>query len=97
MGKPKYYWYYLVKKMILELPAVEDSLQGYIFQKAIDDAIKETRLLPNGDYRVQAIQYILITKRMDYQAAATTLNFDVNTIKRWIASFIKLVGKKAGF
>ena len=99
MGKPKYYWYGSVKKMIMHSSNVkkDESLQAYIFKKAIEEATRETLKLPNGKKRMQAVNEILIKQTKTYDGVASELNYEQRTIQSWITSFVNLVGKKAGY
>lgn len=98
MGKPNDYYYSVIKKWILvkdELP--DNRLQTAIFNNAFNDAIEETKKLPNGDLRLKAIDEVLIRKTKTYVGVAQDINYDWRTVQNWITSFIKLVGRKAGF
>ena len=75
----------------------KETFQAKIFQKAIDDALEETKRKPNGAERIYAIDQILFKKRMTYTKASQTMFYHENVIKGWIRDFVKLVGKNAGF
>ena len=66
MSRPKYYWYGIVKKMIMRYPQIkeEKSIQTGIFVNAIEKALKETKEMENGDTRIEANYYLRIKKQL---------------------------------
>lgn len=98
MSRPKYYWYGIVKKMIMELPDMNDgSLQTAIMKNAYVSALEETLHMPNGELRMKAIREILIEKTKTYQGVGMEIGYEWHTVQNWIRSFVNMVGKKAGF
>lgn len=99
MSKPKYYWNGMVKKMIMRYPRLNDekTSQAGIFIKSIEKSLEETRKLPNGELRVQAIEDIYFTKIKTLQGVALDFNYSERTVQNWLNSFVNLVGKNAGF
>ena len=99
MGKPKHYWYGIVKRLIMESPShdKEESLQQYIISMAMEKANKETHKLPNGEERLRAVELVLIKKNKNVYGAALELYCSSRKVERWISSYINLVGRKAGF
>lgn len=99
MSQPRYYWYEAVKKMIKMYPKIknEHTVQATIFGHAIEDALEETKKLPNGDLRVKAVMDILIDQTSTYEGVGLQIHYDWRTIQNWVNSFVKLVGKKAGY
>ncbi len=99
MGKPKHYWYGIVKRLIMESPShdKEESLQQYIISMAMEKANKETLKLPNGEERLRAVELVLIKKNKNVYGAALELYCSSRKVERWISSYINLVGRKAGF
>ena len=99
MGKPKHYWYGIVKRMIISSSKHdrEESLQQYIIAVAIENANKETLNLPDGEDRLKAVNIVLIQHRKNFYGAAQELNYSPRTIQRWVNSYINLVGRKAGY
>jgi len=96
--KPKYYWYGIVKKQIMQSPyVIEHSLQSTIIANAMKDANKETMNLPNGKLRLKAVKDILIDKRSTYEGVGMELGYEWHTVQSWINSYVNLVGKKAGY
>ena len=77
--------------------AKERSLQAGIMKYAIEEAMLETENLPNGENRLYAIDEILIKKCKTYDGVARDLHYEARTVQNWIISFVKLVGKKAGY
>lgn len=99
MSRPRYYWYGSIRKMIMSLDLVkkERTLQATIFTRALEDAIEETKKLPNGDLRLKAVEEILIKKTKTYEGVALEVNYESRTVQNWVTSFVNLVGKKAGY
>jgi len=99
MSHPKHYWYGSIRKMIMssELIKKERTLQATIFSRALEDAIDETRKLPNGELRLKAVDEILIKKTKTYEGVALDVCYERKTVQNWVTSFVNLVGKKAGF
>ena len=99
MGKPKYYWYWNVKKMIQRYPQLkeENSIQSGIFVKAIEKTIEETKNLPNGEERLSAIDSIFFKRCKTIEGVAMEMNYSWRTIQNWATTFINAVGKSAGF
>lgn len=96
--KPKYWWYGIVKKQIMmykKSPA--DTLQAGILEKAMRDANRETKKLPNGDLRLKAVNDVLIEQKRTYDGVSMELNYSERVIRNWVNSYINLVGKKAGY
>ena len=77
--------------------AKDSSIQATLFNKAIKDALNETARLPQGDLRIIAIKEILIEKTKTIEGVSQELFYGEHTVQNWIISFIKLVGRKAGF
>lgn len=75
----------------------DNSLQAIMFTKAINEALEETAKLPQGDLRIKAINAILINKTKTCEGVAQELFYEQRTIQNWTISFIKLVGRKAGY
>lgn len=99
MGRPRYYWYNSVKKIIMQYPRLKDdaSKQAVQYVEAIEIAIADTKKLENGNERMTAIDDILFKKTRTIDGVAIKLNYHWRTIQNWITDFIKLVGKKVGF
>ena len=96
--KPKNYWYGIVKKQIgISKAEGKGSLQSLIIENAITEANRETKKLPNGDLRLQAVKGILIDRTSNYEGMALQVNYSERTIRKWINSYVNLVGKKAGY
>lgn len=99
MGRPRYYWYGTVKKLIMKYPQIskEKSTQAGIFKNAIDKSFDDTLKLPNGPERVKAIQIILIKQTKTVDGVAMDMNYSWRTVQNWITSFVNMVGRNAGF
>ena len=99
MSRPKYYWNGMVQKMIKRYPKLKDEKtpQAGIYIKSIEKALDETSKLPNGELRVQAIETIYFDKTKTVDGIALDLNYSPIQIRRWLNSFVNLVGKNAGF
>lgn len=99
MSRPKHYWYGSIRKMIMSSDLIknERTLQATIFARAFEDAIEETRKLPNGELRLKAVDEILIKKTKTYEGVALEVSYERKTIQNWVTSFVNLVGKKAGY
>lgn len=99
MSKPRHYWYGNIRRMIMNVPEVlsERTLQATIFQRAYEDAIEETKKLPNGELRIKAVNDVLIKRTKTMEGVALEIHYDYRTVQNWINSFVNLVGKKAGY
>ena len=99
MSKPRYYWNGIVKKMVMRYPKLNDekSSQAGIFVKSIEKSIEETKNLPNGELRVQAIEDVYFNQTKTVNGVALEMNYSWRTIQNWLNSFVNLVGKNAGF
>lgn len=99
MGRPRYYWYGIVRQMIMATDKVKDerSMQSAIFTNAMNDAMEETLKLPNGKLRVKAVGEVLIKKTKTIEGVAQEVHYEHRTVQGWINSFVNLVGKKAGY
>ena len=99
MSNPQFYWYPISRKMIENIKVIENekSVQAIVFTNAIYEALEETAKLPQGDLRIRAINAILINKTKTCEGVAQELFYEQRTINNWIRSFIKLVGRKAGY
>ena len=99
MSRPRYYWYSNVKNMIMKNDILENdrSLQASILRYAIEEALDDTEKLPHGEERIKAINDVLFKKTKTYESVAREFHYEQRTIQGWITSFVKLVGKKAGY
>lgn len=99
MSRPKYYWYGIVKKMIMNQDAINKNrtLQARLLEQAIEDANDITSRLPNGEARLKAVDAVLIRHTKTYEGVAQDLHYDWRTIQNWVTDYVKLVGKKAGY
>lgn len=99
MSRPRYYWHGIARKMIQRYPMLgeERSMQAAIFRQAIDEALDETAKLPNGELRLAAIKDVLIDQTRTLYGEAAKVNYSEKTVQNWINSFVRLVGKKAGY
>ncbi len=99
MSRPKYYWYSMVKKMVMKYPQIkeENSIQTSIYVMAIEKSLEETGRLQNGEERVKAIRKIYFERKKTYAGVAQEMNYSERTIRNWTSSFINLCGKNAGF
>lgn len=98
MSNSKFYWYSLVKKMIMTPQvATERSLQASVLRNAMEEAETETLTLPDGPMRMLAVKKILIDQTMTYERFEIEYHYCRRTIQKWINSYVKLVGKKAGY
>ncbi|MCQ2369243.1 MAG: hypothetical protein MJ007_02065 [Paludibacteraceae bacterium] len=97
--RPRYYWYGVVWKMITLYKKLqtEDTDQAKLMVEAIDEALAETRAMPDGDLREKAINDILIDRVKTYDGVALDVHYSSITVQRWVNSFVNLVGKKAGY
>lgn len=98
MSNSKYYWYSLVKKMIMT-PQVanERSLQASVLRNAMQEAEEATLKLPDGQMRMLAVRKILLEQTMTYERFEIEYHYCRRTIQKWINSYVKLVGKRAGY
>ena len=97
MSRPRHYWYVIVKKMIEEYPYRERKLQAKLYEEAIEEALEETKKLPNGELRLKVINGVLFNKSLTCGGAAQSVGYEIHTIQKWISSFIHIVGRKVGY
>ena len=85
--------------MIKNYPAIknEHTTQACIFVNAIENAVAETRALPDGDLRVRAIEMLYFKGTHTIEGAATKVGVSERTLQYWMSRFVKLVGRNAGF
>lgn len=93
------YWYGIVLKMLKSYPAIksENTIQTSIFVNAIERALDDTEALQDGDLRIKAIELIYFEDAVNIDGAACRLNCSRRTVQRWMSSFVRLVGKYAGY
>lgn len=98
MSRPRYYWYSIVRKQIVnggwQNPT---TFQEWQIKNAIESAMQETKKLPMGEMRIKAIEAVLITKKETECGFGFNNYYSEIQIRRWINSFVNLVGKKAGY
>lgn len=94
MGKPRNWYYYDARKMVQKYPAIkkDNSFYAITYTNAIEETIKETKKLHNGDLRVQAMKLIFFEHTHTIEGAALQLYVSYETIKKWISEFINAVG-----
>lgn len=99
MSRPKYYWYGIVKKMIMNYSQIknEKSIQTSIFVNAIERALEETKSMENGNLRIEAVNKVLFEKKKTVGGVAMDIHYSERTVVGWTSDFIKLCGKNAGF
>lgn len=101
MSKSRYnnYWYGIVLKMIKQYPEIkaDTSMQSYIFTRAIEKALDETRMLQDGELRAQAMDMIYFRQTMTTDGAARKVAVSRGTMLRWCQSFVRMVAKNAGY
>ena len=65
---------------------------------AVTQAIETTRILPNGELRLELIRRIYWQgKKLRIEDVAPVLHIGEATAKRWHISFVRLVGKCIGY
>ncbi len=98
MSQHKYYWYGIVKKMIIDCRWQNPtSFQEWQIRNAIESALQETKKLNNSEMRLKAIELILFKGDETNNAFAIKNHYEWHTTQKWITSFVKMVGKKAGY
>lgn len=100
MSRPRFYWYGIARKMVMQYPRYKTgvkSVQEQRFADAIEKVYNETASLPDGKARALAIDEILFKKTSTYEGIGQRLHYDWRTIQNWINKFINSVGKEAGF
>lgn len=98
MSRPRYYWHGFVRKQIILRNKIEEgTLQKDLLDKAINEALAETREMDNGELRLKAIEEVLLLNRKTYTGVAFDLGYEYHTIQRWINKFVYMVGRKAGY
>lgn len=98
MGKPRYWWYPIIKKAIRNYNKYADYDKGEYkaYSEAINKALKEIEEKENAEARKSAIVETLFngTKECD---VALQLNYSKRMIQKWENEFIRRVGKLKGF
>ena len=99
MSKPRYYWYGIVKKMIMRYPQMKNDAADMELQyiKAIEETLEETKELDQAELRLKAIELILFKKTMTTEGVAQKIFYERRTIDRWLSKFINDVGRKVGY
>lgn len=99
MSRPGSYWFNISRSMIMRYYEIKpgSSKQEKMWVKAIDETIKEYEAAENGDYKVRAVQLVLLDHSHDFERAASELNYSWRTIQDWVNAFIRRVGKRAGY
>lgn len=98
MSRPKHFWYYIVKKLIMSAEMREgDSMQTSILSNAMRKATERTLKLPNGEQRMDAVEAILIKQTDTFDSYALKVNYDRYTVVKWINSYVNMVGTEAGY
>jgi hypothetical protein len=101
MSRSRYknYWYGIVKKMVQRYPDLKNemTMQSAIMSNAIENAIADTKLLPDGERRVKAVEIVYVKGSENIDGAAIKLYASRRTVERWLSSFINLVGKYGGY
>ncbi len=99
MGKSKFDYYGVVKKMIMISANHEfdDSYQIQLIKQGMEEVNKEISTQTYGAEILRAVDLILIRKTKTIEGAALELHFCDNTIKVWIRSYVYQVAEKAGF
>lgn len=101
MSRPKYYWYPVAKRMVMQYPIlVQRNINGDIendFIDAVQKAIAETEKEKDGKYRLIAIDFVLFKQTKTICGVAQELHYSERTIQSYINDFIRLVGRYVGF
>lgn len=100
MSRPKYDWHGHAVRQIRKYPDKlerEGTLQSSVWGNAIKDAINETKRLPDGDRRLEAIRLRFWDNTYELYGIASRMYVSEDTIKRWTNNFVHLVGKNAGY
>lgn len=100
MGKPRFYWYGVVKTMIMQYPRMSINPTSEIekkFCQAVEKAIADTLKMPDGELRVKAIKEIYFIKTKTAEGVAQEFFYNKRTIQGWTSNFVYKVGKNAGF
>ena len=93
MSTPRYDWWPYAKGMIRRYPTGRCTAKE---RKAVEAAIQETRLLPDGAERLKVVDLVLWRRTHLVAGAAMMVPCSERTAVRWHGDFIRLVGKKFG-
>lgn len=95
----KDYWYGAVLQIVKSYDKLksEESEQAKLYLYAINEALEEIRKMPDGDFRVRAMEMIYLKRTHTIDGAALEVYTSDRTMKRWCNTFIRTVAKKAGF
>lgn len=99
MGKSKFDYYGVVKKLIMISAnhCVGDSEQIDRIKKSMGEVNEEISKQYYGPEILKAVDMILLRKTKSIEGAALELHHCENTVKLWINSYVYKVAKKAGF
>lgn len=99
MSRPRNWWYPIALLVIknydklfeMSSPAIS------IWEYALNRAIKDTKDSDNGNDKIKAVKLVYFRKEYTAAGMAQELGYSEVTIRRWLNSFVNLVGKYAGY
>lgn len=95
----RYFWYGMVLTMIKRYPWIKtgtsEKTKGMV--RSIEKAIEDTKVLPDGELRIRAIQMIYFDGTHTIDGAAMEIGACRRTIQKWCSEFVVLVGKYDGY
>lgn len=98
MGKSRYYWYEMAKKMVMRYNELNEDIPiEAAFKKAIDETLAEVEKYENAAAHKKALKMLLFDNTHTLSGAALKLHYSERNIQIWINDFVNTVGKRAGF
>lgn len=100
MSRPRYWWDGTVKKavrMYYRGGLDADTAQGAVMRIAIDRAMEATEKVSDGRDRMRVIEALYRDGLNNIAFAADVVHVSERTAQRWVAEFVRSVGRNAGY
>ena len=99
MSNPRFYWYAHVKHTIEQYPNGIDrnTRQGAADYVSVSKVVEATKLLQDGEERLQLVKMIYWKRSHTIEGAANVLHISPRTAHRWRHAFIYAVAKEMGY
>lgn len=94
MSKPRELWWGYVKNVLRAYPDYRRG--GAKLRSAVERAMKETRNLPNGEWRCAIIEKVYFRESHTLVGAARCCHVSYGAAKEWHGEFVRLVAKHLG-
>ncbi len=98
MGRPRKWYYGIVRKSILETAKRENTCeQTERYRQAIKKALQETSKDKDGADKVYSIEAVMLKQNKTYVQVGFDLFREATTIQHYISEFVYRVADKVGF